>query len=122
MTLSIILMASFVALLSSKPSVTTMEDSSMSYAVTLGQHMAPTFCTAASFRCLLFTHVLATLFLSWTIITPYKEPVLGPVQAWFNKYLSKARGIIEIEMSFGRIGFNGELFPTDPTTQSAGCA
>lgn len=27
---------------------------------------------------------------------------MGPDQAPFNKYLSKARGIIEIEMSFGR--------------------
>lgn len=75
----------------------------MCYVFTLSQHMTPTFCIVTSFRCLLFTHMLATLFLSWTITTPEKEPILGPVQARFNKYLSKVRGIIEIEISFGRI-------------------
>ncbi len=74
---------------------------------TLGRHMKPASCTAAPFLYLLSTHLLVTLVTEITlespitIITLYREPVQGPIQARFNKHHSKARCIIE--MSFGRI-------------------
>lgn len=118
----------FFTLLSSKPSVTAVEDSSMCFLVTPGQHVMPAICAAAAFcicclpTCWPFCAWWRRLPLYWQSNNNNNNNITirEPVQVRFNKHHLKARCIIE--MLFGSMKAQWvAIFLQNPGTRSTVC-